>query len=106
MNILQTLVSPEIFLVTLNRTREIDPAKVLHTATMHHPVYTPGAVAAQKRRTEISGRNRTFFCGAYWRYGFHEDGVISAEWAVKDFNVISSRETTARHERAVLAIVG
>jgi predicted NAD/FAD-binding protein len=106
MNILQTLVSPEIFLVTLNRTSEIDPAKVLHTTTMHHPVYTPGAVAAQKRRTEISGRNRTFFCGAYWRYGFHEDGVVSAEWAVRDFNVISARETTARHQRAPLAIVG
>jgi predicted NAD/FAD-binding protein len=106
MNILQTLVSPEIFLVTLNRTREIDPAKVLHTTNMHHPVYTPGAVAAQKRRTEISGRNRSFFCGAYWRYGFHEDGVISAEWAMKDFNVISARDSTARHQRAALAIVG
>jgi predicted NAD/FAD-binding protein len=106
MNILQTLVSPEIFLVTLNRTREIDPAKVLHTTTMHHPVYTPGAVAAQKRRTEISGRNRTFYCGAYWRYGFHEDGVVSAEWAVKDFKAVSSRETSARHLRASLAVVG
>ena len=106
MNILQTLVSPEIFLVTLNRTADIDAAKVLHTATMHHPVYTPGAVAAQKRRTEISGRNRTFYCGAYWRYGFHEDGVVSAEWAIKDFNIISAREVTARHQRASWAVVG
>jgi predicted NAD/FAD-binding protein len=106
MNILQTLVSPEIFLVTLNRTADIDAAKVLHTATMHHPVYTPAAVAAQKRRTEISGRNRTFYCGAYWRYGFHEDGVVSAEWAVKDFKAVSSRETSARHLRASLAVVG
>ena len=73
---------------------------------MHHPVYTPAAVAAQKRRTEISGRNRTFYCGAYWRYGFHEDGVVSAEWAVKDFNIISARETTARYQRAALAVVG
>ena len=106
MNILQTLVSPEIFLVTLNRTADIDSAKVLHTTTMHHPVYTPAAVAAQKRRTEISGRNRTFYCGAYWRYGFHEDGVVSAEWAVKDFKAVSSRETSARHLRASLAVVG
>ena len=106
MNILQTLVSPEIFLVTLNRTADIDAAKVLHTTTMHHPVYTPGAVAAQKRRTEISGRNRTFYCGAYWRYGFHEDGVVSAEWAIKDFNIISAREVTARHQRASWAVVG
>ena len=106
MNILQTLVSPEIFMVTLNRTADIDPAKVLHTTTMHHPVYTPNAVAAQKRRTEISGRNRTFYCGAYWRYGFHEDGVVSAEWAVKDFTIVAARETTARHQRAALAVVG
>jgi len=106
MNILQTLVAPEIFMVTLNRTSEIDATKVLHTATMHHPVYTPGAVAAQKRRTEISGRNRTFYCGAYWRYGFHEDGVVSAEWAVKDFNVVAAREVTARHQRASWAVVG
>jgi predicted NAD/FAD-binding protein len=106
MNVLQTLVSPEVFLVTLNRTADIDPARVLHTATLHHPVYTPGAVAAQKRRTEISGRNRTFYCGAYWRYGFHEDGVVSAEWAVKDFNVISAREITARQQRASWAVVG
>jgi predicted NAD/FAD-binding protein len=106
MNILQTLVAPEIFLVTLNRTSEIDSNKVLHTTTMHHPVYTPAAVAAQKRRTEISGRNRTFYCGAYWRYGFHEDGVVSAEWAVKDFNVAVAREATARQQRASWAVVG
>src|SRR5262249_61169011 len=106
MNILQTLVSPEIFLVTLNRTDEIDQSRILHRATMHHPVYTPDAVAAQKRRHEVSGQNRTFYCGAYWRYGFHEDGVVSAEWAVKDFNLIATRESTARHQRAALAIVG
>lgn len=86
MNILQSLPSEEIFLVTLNRTDDIDPDKILHTQTFHHPVYTPGAVAAQARRTEISGHNRTTYCGAYWRYGFHEDGVVSGEWAVEDFN--------------------
>ena len=42
-------------------------------------------MAAQKRRADISGVNRTFYCGAYWRYGFHEDGVVSAEWALEDF---------------------
>jgi predicted NAD/FAD-binding protein len=103
MNILQTLVAPEIFLVTLNRTAEIDASKVLHTTTMHHPVYTPTAVAAQKRRTEISGRNRTFYCGAYWRYGFHEDGVVSAEWAVRDFDIVSAREQTLRAVRPAWA---
>jgi predicted NAD/FAD-binding protein len=85
MNVLQSLDAPVRFLVTLNRTADIDPAKVLKTLTYHHPVYLPSGVAAQKRRADISGVNRTFYCGAYWRYGFHEDGVVSAEWALEDF---------------------
>ncbi|MEO8064908.1 MAG: FAD-dependent oxidoreductase [Pseudomonadota bacterium] len=85
MNVLQSLEAPLKFLVTLNRKADIDPAKILKTITYHHPVYLPAGVAAQKRRGEISGVNRTFYCGAYWRYGFHEDGVVSAEWALEDF---------------------
>ncbi len=85
MNVLQSLDAPVKFLVTLNRGADIDPAKVLRTLTYHHPVYLPAGVAAQRRRGEISGVNRTFYCGAYWRYGFHEDGVASAEWALDDF---------------------
>jgi predicted NAD/FAD-binding protein len=85
MNVLQSLDAPVRFLVTLNRTADIDPDKVLRTVTYHHPVYLPAGVAAQQRRAEISGVNRTFYCGAYWRYGFHEDGVVSAEWALEDF---------------------
>jgi uncharacterized protein len=85
MNILQSLDAPVRFLVTLNRGVDIDPAKVIETFHYHHPVYTPDGVAAQKRRAEISGVNRTFYCGAYWRYGFHEDGVVSAEWALEEF---------------------
>jgi predicted NAD/FAD-binding protein len=85
MNVLQTLDAPARFLVSLNRTADIDRAKVLKTLTYHHPVYLPSGVAAQKRRAEVSGVNRTFYCGAYWRYGFHEDGVVSAEWALEDF---------------------
>jgi uncharacterized protein len=96
MNILQTIVSPLPLLVTLNRTADIDPRHIIHSATMEHPVYTPEAVAAQKRRHEVSGRNRTFYCGAYWRYGFHEDGVVSAEWAVRDFQIVAAREQTLR----------
>ncbi len=106
MNVLQTLVSPEVFMVTLNRTADIDPSRVLHTATMHHPVYTPEAVLAQKRRHEVSGRNRTFYCGAYWRYGFHEDGVVSAEWAVKDVHVAAARDIMSRGKRPAWAVVG
>jgi len=105
MNILQTLVSPEVFMVTLNRTADIDPSRILHTATMHHPVYTPEAVMAQKRRLEISGQNRTFYCGAYWRYGFHEDGVASAEWVIKDFRTVVTQEQAMRGKRAAWAVV-
>ena len=78
MSLLQSLDGPEKFLVTLNRNADIDPALVLGRYTYHHPVYTPVAVAAQQRRGEISGRRRTYFCGAYWRYGFHEDAFASA----------------------------
>jgi uncharacterized protein len=85
MNVLQSLDAPVKFLVTLNRGADIDPKKVLKTVTYHHPVYLPAGVAAQKRRAEVSGVNRTFYCGAYWRYGFHEDGVVSAEWALEEF---------------------
>jgi predicted NAD/FAD-binding protein len=85
MNVLQSLDAPVKFLVTLNRTADIDPAKIIRKFNYYHPVYLPAGVAAQKRRAEISGVNRTFYCGAYWRYGFHEDGVVSAEWALEDF---------------------
>ena len=85
MSLLQSLDSPEPFLVTLNRSADIDPALVLGRYTYHHPVYTPAAVAAQRRRGEISGKRQTYYCGAYWRYGFHEDGVVSGLWALQDF---------------------
>lgn len=85
MNVLQNITAPARFLVTLNRDADIDPAKILRQFKVEHPVYTPGAVQAQQRRREISGENRSFYCGAWWRYGFHEDGVVSALWAVEDF---------------------
>lgn len=84
MNILQTLESEQPLLVTLNRNQDIDPERIIRTETFHHPVYTPAAVDAQARRREISGHNRTSYCGAYWRYGFHEDGVVSGEWAADE----------------------
>lgn len=78
MNRLQGLVAPETFCVTLNHDKAVDPARVLARFIYHHPVFTPAAVAAQQRLAEISGINRTWYCGAYWRNGFHEDGVVSA----------------------------
>ncbi len=86
MNVLQNLDAPGKFLVTLNRNQDIDPASVLGSYVYHHPVYTPGAVAAQARHADINGVNRSFYCGAYWRYGFHEDGVVSALNVMRTFN--------------------
>jgi len=79
MNHLQRLRTREQYFVTLNRSEEIDPAKVIRTISYDHPVYTKEGVAAQARWEEISGReHRTHYCGAYWGWGFHEDGVVSA----------------------------
>ena len=79
MNRLQSLRAEREFCVTLNRTAAIDPAEIIATIAYAHPVYTAAGVAAQGRVAEISGRRRTHFCGAYWGWGFHEDGVVSAE---------------------------
>jgi predicted NAD/FAD-binding protein len=78
MKILQSIRSPEEFLVSLNQQDAIDPAKIIDDFAYHHPIYSPRVPAAQKRHPEISGVNRTHYCGAYWGYGFHEDGVKSA----------------------------
>jgi uncharacterized protein len=79
MNNLQRLDSRENYCVTLNRGATIDPAKAIATIPYAHPVYTHDGMAAQKRHHEISGVARTHYCGAYWRWGFHEDGVWSGE---------------------------
>ncbi len=85
MNILQGIEAPVDFLVTLNRSEDIDPARVLGRYVYHHPVFTTAAVAAQRRRPVINGARRTYYCGAYWGYGFHEDGVNSALVALDTF---------------------
>ncbi len=77
MNLLQSLDSPEPFVVTLNRSQDINPAKVIARMHYRHPIYTHASVAAQKRRGEISGQRRTWFAGAAWGFGFHEDGLRS-----------------------------
>lgn len=93
MNRLQSLHAERELCVTLNRTAAIDPEKIIRTIQYAHPVYTPEGVAAQSRHHEISGRNRTHYCGAYWGWGFHEDGVVSAQRVV--------RELGARRAQAV-----
>jgi len=88
MNILQSLPSPVEFLVTLNREEKVRPETVLLRTIYHHPVITRQAVAAQARRAEISGVNRTWYCGAYWGNGFHEDGVRSAADVGRAFGAV------------------
>ncbi|MEO7206763.1 MAG: FAD-dependent oxidoreductase [Steroidobacteraceae bacterium] len=77
-NLLQGIESPQPFVVTLNRSAAIDPDKVLSRMQYHHPIYSHALVAAQARKPEIQGRRRTWFAGAYWGWGFHEDGMRSA----------------------------
>ncbi len=88
MNILQGIRNTNTtFCVTLNQTHNIDPSKILATFTYHHPVFNQTSLNAQLRRDEICGKNNTHFVGAYWRNGFHEDGVVSALKVAKYFNV-------------------
>ncbi|MGA0104371.1 MAG: FAD-dependent oxidoreductase, partial [Steroidobacteraceae bacterium] len=77
MNVLQSLDTERRYLVSLNLADRIDPGQVLGRYQYSHPVYTPAGVAAQARHADISGQRRSYFCGAHWRYGFHEDGVVS-----------------------------
>ena len=96
MNILQGLETSRPLLVTLNRTADIDPASVLARMTYDHPLFTPAGVAAQSRHAEVNRGTRTYFCGAYWRNGFHEDGVASAMEALRHFR----EDLAAGHRRA------
>jgi predicted NAD/FAD-binding protein len=78
MNILQGIEAPETFCVTLNNTAAINPVKVLGRFSYDHPVFSVAGIAAQQRWQEINGQRNTWYCGAYWHNGFHEDGVVSA----------------------------
>lgn len=90
MNRLQGLDVPETYCVTLNRTDHIRPERILRRLVYEHPLYTPDAVAAQQRHAEISGAaHRTSYCGAYWGYGFHEDGVNSAVRVAAELGVVA-----------------
>jgi uncharacterized protein len=75
---LQRIESPEPVLVTLNPNGRVNPALILRTFDYQHPAYGIHSRQAQLRHAEINGHRRTYFCGAYWGYGFHEDGLVSA----------------------------
>ncbi len=85
MNLLQRLQTRVPLLVTLNLQDRIDPSQIIRQLSYEHPIHTPAAIAAQARQAEINGANRAYFCGAYWRFGFHEDGVVSALDALAHF---------------------
>jgi len=82
MNLLQGIDTPTPLVVTLNRTDAIAPEKVLRTLQYAHPVHDHAMVRAQARWAELQGRRRTWFAGAYWGWGFHEDGIRSARRVV------------------------
>jgi predicted NAD/FAD-binding protein len=78
MNILQGIQSRHTYCVTLNADDKIDPDKILATYHFDHPIFTLARQQAQSRHAEMIARNGISYCGAYWRNGFHEDGVVSA----------------------------
>lgn len=84
MNILQKLRTRRQYLLTLNDDQQIDPSKIIRRMKYEHPIYSRKSVAAQSRQADINCE-RTFYCGAYWRNGFHEDGVVSALDALNHF---------------------
>lgn len=87
MNILQGLQADTTFVVTLNDTDQLDASKILRRFQYAHPVYNQSTLKSQQRRSEINGQQRSYFCGAYWYNGFHEDGVRSAVDIAKLFGV-------------------
>jgi predicted NAD/FAD-binding protein len=96
MNLLQGIASPAPFVVTLNRTDAIDAQAILARRRYAHPVYSHASVAAQARKAEIQGRRRTWFAGAYWGWGFHEDGMRSAVDVARDLGVQWNAAPAAR----------
>jgi predicted NAD/FAD-binding protein len=95
MNILQGLRSPQTFCVTLN-DQSMAPDKVLRRIEYDHPVFTTARAEAQKRHFELLTSNRTSFCGAYWRNGFHEDGVVSAIRVVEALSKLDESSMSAQ----------
>ncbi len=96
MNILQGLEAPVQFCVTLNNAKAVRKRTLIDRMTYEHPFYTPESVAAQQRQHEINGVKRTYYCGAYWRNGFHEDGVVSALNALNHFNAAHDEQLYLR----------
>jgi predicted NAD/FAD-binding protein len=99
MNILQSIGAPRELCVSLNLSKDIDPAQIHREMIYHHPVYNPQSLTARHSHREINGVNRTYYAGAYWGYGFHEDGVASALEVCKHFG--KALENLSQNQMAV-----
>ncbi|MEJ6398329.1 NAD(P)/FAD-dependent oxidoreductase [Yoonia sp. 208BN28-4] len=95
MNSLQPWLKGDDYMVTLNTTRDIDPALVWDEVSLRHPVYDLAALDAQKRAAMMNGSNRTWFCGAWMKNGFHEDGLSSAYDVVHALNALERLDVAA-----------
>ena len=78
MNRLQSIPNTIPLFVTLNPTQEIKDEYIFDETVFHHPQFDEAAIQAQTKLPDIQGQNSTWYCGAYTRYGFHEDGLLSA----------------------------
>ena len=78
MNMLQGLKTDLTYCVSLNQIDQINPKNIIRRIRYHHPVFYPGRDAAQSQHYKLIQRRGISYCGAYWGYGFHEDGVRSA----------------------------
>lgn len=98
MNILQGISAPETFCVTLNQTEKIAEDKIIRRFVYAHPVFTTASMQAQQAKADISGRLNTWYCGAYWYNGFHEDGVHSAMDVVEGISQVAGDATAGSRE--------
>lgn len=102
---LQRIPAPGRLLVTLNRSAAIEPSRVLGRFHYRHPAYTLESLSAQRQWDLLNGRRRTYYCGAYWRYGFHEDGAYSGVRVAQRLGVDEDLCTVASTEESC-GIVG
>jgi uncharacterized protein len=87
MNALQSIECSEALIVSLNRGDEIDPARILQRRSYRHPLQNQAAARARRRKAEIQGKSGIWFAGAYWGFGFHEDGLRSAHEVARSLGV-------------------
>ena len=92
MNMLQGIESRNTYCVTLNNPTAIDESKIIRKLNYTHPIFTPAGIQAQGQHSALNGHRRCFYSGAYWRYGFHEDGVYSALKTLEDFRTLVANE--------------